>query len=122
MDEPRPTDPLKDLGARIDKAYGDRRPAASGNGRADGAGNALAVGMRIGLELVVGVAVGVGLGWAADHWLGTRPWGTVAGFFLGTAAGLVNVYRAVTGIGMAVGYRDTGSRKPRETDAEWDEE
>jgi ATP synthase protein I len=30
-------------------------------------------------------------------------------FFLGVAAGLVNVYRAITGMGMAIGYRRAGA-------------
>jgi ATP synthase protein I len=65
----------------------------------------LGLGVRIGVELVVAVVVATGLGWAFDRWVGTGPWGTIVMFFLGVAAGMVNVYRAVTGIGMAVGYR-----------------
>ena len=34
-----------------------------------------------------------------------RPWGMIVLFFLGVAAGMLNVYRAVTGISGAVGYR-----------------
>ncbi len=40
-----------------------------------------------------------------DKWLGTRPWGMVVFFFLGVAAGMLNVYRAVAGMGGAVGFR-----------------
>ena len=67
-------------------------------------GNALALAWRIGLELVVAILVGTAIGWAIDRWVGTRPWGMIVMFFLGTAAGMVNVWRAVTGAGMAVGY------------------
>ena len=49
--------------------------------------------------------VATAVGWAIDHWLGTRPWGIIVLFFLGVAAGMLNVYRAVTGISTAAGYR-----------------
>ena len=60
-------------------------------------------------------------GWAGriDRWLGTSPWVTIVMFFLGVAAGMVNVYRAVAGIKMPVGYaasrrdREPGSGQPR---------
>ena len=42
---------------------------------------------------------------ALDRWLGTTPWGLIGMFFLGAGAGIVNVYRAVNGIGYAPGYR-----------------
>ena len=79
------------------------------------------LGMRIGIELVVSVIVATGLGWAFDKWLGTRPWGMIVLFFLGVAAGMVNVYRAVTGVKMAVGFRrlDEASA-PKAQD--WDDE
>ncbi len=109
MDERGPPDPLKDLGARIDKAYGPRADTGKDPGRqARNSGRDLSMGMRIGLELVVGVVVGVGIGYLLDRWLGTKPWLMVGGFFLGVAAGMVNVYRTVTGIGMAAGYRGKG--------------
>lgn len=65
----------------------------------------MAVGLRIGVELVVAIVVATALGWAIDRWLGTAPWLTIVLFFLGVAAGMVNVYRALTGVRMAVGYR-----------------
>lgn len=69
----------------------------------------LGLGLRIGIELVVAIGVATGLGWAIDRWLGTRPWGIIVLFFLGVAAGMLNVYRAVSGISTPVGYRGPGS-------------
>ena len=111
MDEREKDDPLRDLGERLDKARRGRaglekEPAS---GPESEARRALGIGLRLGLELVVAVFVGVGLGWAFDDWLGTRPWGLIVFFFLGIAAGMVNVYRAVTGVGMAMGYRRGGA-------------
>ena len=109
MDEGDRPDPLKDLGARIDKAAAGRQTARkSGADRQNG----LAFGFRVGLELVVAVGVGVGLGLLADRWLGARPWGMLGGFFLGVAAGMVNVYRAAAGLGMGVGYKNSGGLPP----------
>lgn len=65
----------------------------------------MGLAFRVGVELVAGVAVGVGLGYALDRWLGTRPWLMILFFFLGAAGGMANVFRAATGQGLAVGYR-----------------
>jgi ATP synthase protein I len=100
-------EPLDNLGRRIEEA---RRAAGSPAGQREDQAQtpfaaAMAFAWRIGLELMVAIGVGTGAGWAIDRWLGTRPWGMIALFFLGTAAGMLNVWRAVTGQGMAVGYR-----------------
>jgi len=117
MDEREKVDPLKELGERLDKARQTRRQPVS-EAPQTGAGSALALGWRIGLELVVAVVVGFFIGWAIDKWLGTRPWGMIVFFFLGVAAGMVNVYRAVTGLGMAIGYKDRRGG----TATDWDED
>ena len=50
--------------------------------------------LRVGLDFVAPVAVGVGLGYGVDALLDSRPWGLVVLFVLGSAAGFLNVYRA----------------------------
>ena len=121
MSEGEPRDPLRDLGDRLagaqKKTLDDKKPARGG-ARLDN--NALALAWRIGIELVGAVAVASFLGWAFDRWLGTRPWGMILMFFLGVAAGMVNVWRTISGMGMAVGYRrgQQGSQ-PRN---DWDDE
>ena len=50
--------------------------------------------------------VGTFIGWALDRWLGTTPLFLVMLFFLGAAAGMLNVWRMVSGRGMATGYFD----------------
>ena len=59
---------------------------------------------RVTTELVAGVVVGAFIGWAFDNWLGTTPTLMLVFFFLGSAAGMMNVWRALTGRGMAVGF------------------
>ena len=51
---------------------------------------------RLGLELVIAVAVGAVLGYGVDHWLGSTPWMMIIGVFLGGVAGMLNVYRVAT--------------------------
>jgi ATP synthase protein I len=118
-----PQEPLNTLGRRIEEA---QRAAGSpagqrGNQPQSQFASALAFGWRIGLELMVAVAVGTGAGWALDRWLGTRPWGMIVLFFLGVAVGMLNVWRAVTGAGMAVGFRQQ-QQAARTTKDGWKDE
>lgn len=51
------------------------------------------VGFRAGIEVVSALGVGVFLGIMLDRWLGTWPWLFLLFFVLGSAAGILNVYR-----------------------------
>lgn len=66
--------------------------------------SALGAGFRVGIELAAGVAVGCGLGLLIDYYFGTSPWGLIVLFFMGSAAGFLNVYRAIGNMGYKVGY------------------
>jgi ATP synthase protein I len=126
MDERDTRDPLRDLDERLDKARRGRNRPAPGTPSDSGVSDArvaLSFGLRIGLELVVAVAVGVAIGWAFDRWLGTRPWAMLLFLFLGIGAGMLNVYRAVSGMGMAMGYKNS-ARPPAGApkQADWDDE
>jgi ATP synthase protein I len=121
MSDGRPPDPLARLGEEIDKARAERvqrQPAAANRSNLQ---QGLALGLRIGIELIVAVGVATGLGWAIDRWFGTRPWGMIVLFFLGVAAGMLNVYRAVTGISGAAGYRRRDEASVAAT-KRWDDE
>ncbi len=110
-DSPRPPEPPhEDFAARLRQAQAKqakRTGPAGGSGRPSAA-SGLGFAFRIGTELVVGVVVGVGIGLGLDYWLGTKPWLMIIFFFLGAGAGMLNVYRTVTGIGHGVGYKKTG--------------
>ncbi|MFN4283063.1 MAG: AtpZ/AtpI family protein [Alphaproteobacteria bacterium] len=117
---PPPEDPdrrgptLEDLGARIKSARRARDPGAgSGQGGADLSGMGLM--LRIGIEMVSAVAVGTGIGWLLDEWLGTRPWLMIPLFLLGSAAGIMNVYRAT---GRLAGGHLNPNPKPKPDDAD----
>jgi ATP synthase protein I len=122
MDERDTQDTLRELQKRLDRARQQERPARGSRGGDDGASrNALALGLRIGLELVVAVFVGAALGWAFDTWLGTKPWGLIAFLFLGFAAGVTNVFRVAAGINRAVGYAPPKAPSPKQAEP-WDDE
>ena len=48
---------------------------------------------KLGTELVAAVGVGTIIGFILDSWFGTKPWLIIIFFFLGTAAGILNVFR-----------------------------
>ena len=124
MSESEPSDRLARLDERLREARArDRVETGTGPDNA-GLQQGMAAGLRIGVELVVAIVVATGLGWVIDRWAGTSPWVTIAMFFLGVAAGMVNVYRAVTGIKTAVGYRTLGAPEPGKGRAgdKWDDE
>ncbi len=56
-------------------------------------GSALAIGLRVGVELLSALIVGVGIGWLLDRWLHTRPLFIAVFVLLGGAAGMFNVWR-----------------------------
>ena len=79
-----------EIGKRLDEVKARKAPAAE----ADRArGRAMGEAFKIVAELVVGVAVGAGIGWVLDRQLGTAPWLLVLFLVLGFAAGLSNVIR-----------------------------
>ena len=49
---------------------------------------------KLGTELIAAVGVGTIIGFILDSWFGTKPWLIVIFFFLGAAAGMLNVIRA----------------------------
>ena len=49
---------------------------------------------KLGTELVAAVAVGSIIGFILDNWFGTKPLLILIFFFMGVAAGIVNVVRS----------------------------
>ena len=77
----------------------------------------MALAGRVTTELVAGVVAGTFIGWALDNWLSTTPTLMVVFFFLGSAAGMMNVWRALTGRGMAAGFVNEKSSLANENKA-----
>ena len=57
-------------------------------------GSFLGSAFKLGTELVAAVVVGTIIGFILDSWFGTKPWLIITFFFLGAAAGILNVIRA----------------------------
>lgn len=53
----------------------------------------MGIAFRLSTELVAGVFVGGAIGLLLDKWLGTGPLFLLIFFFLGMAAGILNVFR-----------------------------
>ncbi len=98
---------LDDLDARLREAQARRSGRSAGD---DGAtrGSGLSFALRIGVELVSALAVGVGIGVLLDRWWGTAPWMLVVFFLFGSAAGVMNVFRVMKRYDSTVGYRGGG--------------
>jgi ATP synthase protein I len=78
------------------KASQSRREAGGGDRPSDKPSSAMALAMRAGSEFVAAIVVGGFIGWLLDAVLGTKPWLMIAFFFLGVAAGVLNVIRAAS--------------------------
>ena len=59
---------------------------------------------RVATELLAGLLIGAGIGWTIDKWINSSPWFLIIFFLLGGAAGILNLWRIVTGKGLKIGY------------------
>jgi ATP synthase protein I len=106
MDEPKKLPSEEDLDARLQRAQDREEKLRQGSDKPRS--SALGQAMRVGIELVAGVAVGSLIGYLLDHWLGTRPWLMIVFFFLGSGAGMMNVYRVAGATGGSFGKQRSG--------------
>lgn len=82
-----------ELGRRLDEVRHRKEGPAPGAGTTRG--EAMARALRVSAELIGGIVVGAAIGWFLDKWLGLqKPWFFVLFFFLGAAAGMMNVIRS----------------------------
>jgi ATP synthase protein I len=108
--------PSDDLGARLQAArLKAGRDAGPAEGRSGLPRTISGMAFRVGVEMVVGLVVGGGIGWLLDSWLGTLPLMLIVFFILGAAAGMLNVYRTAMAINKAAANgeeteRDLGGR------------
>ena len=104
MTERDKSDSLRNLDDRLRRL---REREGSGRdlpNRGHTSSSGLGMAMRIGVELVASLVIGVGIGWGLDHLLGTSPWLLLVFFLLGAAAGMLNIYRVMMGRSHTVGY------------------
>ena len=91
-DEPDDRSRLKSLDERLEKARSEKEKNAPKPPTKSQ--SSFGSAYRIGIEFVVAVFVGAGIGWGLDKWLETTPLFMLIFFFLGVAAGFLNVYKA----------------------------
>ena len=118
VDEDRAAEQTRvaDLSKRIDE-FESRQQEERQHRKAQLPTGGMALAGRVTTELVAGVVVGTFIGWALDKWLGTTPTLMVVFFFIGSAAGMMNVWRALTGQGMAAGFVNEKSLQANENKA-----
>ena len=56
-------------------------------------GSFMGSAFKLGTELVAAVGVGTIIGFILDSWFDTKPWLIIIFFFLGSAAGMLNVIK-----------------------------
>lgn len=115
-DRPRNTQGHPPVGSFEDRLGAARRRQGleeaggnSGPGLSPVQGNALGMGLRVGVELVSALAVAVAIGWYLDKWLGTKPFLLMLFVVLGGGAGVANVWRLVAPPKLPRGKEPPGS-------------
>ena len=110
MSEEPPPEGLEEFDARLKRLQAEAQPQQRKRAT-DEPTSGMGMAFSISPHMVAGVGVGAFVGYWLDQWLGTSPWLLIVFFFLGSAAGMLNVYRVVTGIDMAMGYRPASGDK-----------
>jgi ATP synthase protein I len=82
----------RSLEAKLVSSRAARKSGSNDKGTETASGVAQA--MKLSSEFIAGVLVGAGLGWLADRFLGTSPWGLIILLLLGFCAGTLNILRS----------------------------
>ena len=83
---------LKEISTRLEIAKKKIKKKQIKNNGSNAA--SLGKALKISTELVAAVVVGTTLGFILDNWFDTRPWLTLSFFFMGVAAGILNVIKS----------------------------
>ena len=83
---------LKEISTRLEIA----KKKIKIDGKKNEAVNVTSLGkaLKISTELVAAVVVGTTIGFLLDNWFGTKPILTICFFFMGVAAGILNVIKS----------------------------
>ena len=83
---------LKEISTRLEIAKKNIKKGEEKNKGSNAA--SLGKALKIGTELVAAVFVGSTIGFLLDNWFDTKPWLTISFFFMGVAAGILNVIKS----------------------------
>ena len=92
---------LKEISTRLEIAKKNIR----NNKKKDEGSNAASLGkaLKISTELVAAVAVGTTIGFLLDSWFDIKPLLTICFFFMGVAAGILNVFKSAKKMNEKIG-------------------
>ena len=83
---------LKEISTRLEIAKKNIKDVKNDSKSANAA--SLGKALKISTELVAAVVVGSTIGFLLDNWFDTKPLLTICFFFMGVAAGLINVFKS----------------------------
>ena len=83
---------LKEISTRLEIAKKNIRDVLKDNKRSNA--SSLGKALKISTELVAAVVVGSTIGFLLDSWFDTKPLLIICFFFMGVAAGILNVFRS----------------------------
>ena len=86
----KPNDKITKLKEKIEKVE-NKILGESTKKKENGTGFAF----KISTELIAALVVGVGIGLIVDNYLGSKPFGLIIFFILGSFAGFLNIYRVM---------------------------
>ena len=83
---------LKEISTRLKIAKKNIKKVKENNRGSNAA--SLGKALKISTELVAAVMVGSTIGFLLDNWFGTKPLLIICFFFMGVAAGILNVFKS----------------------------
>jgi len=83
---------IKDITTRLEIAKKNIKEDQEHNNGSNAA--SLGKALKISTELVAAVVVGSTIGFLLDNWFDTKPLLTICFFFIGVAAGILNVFKS----------------------------
>ena len=83
---------IKELSTRLKIAKKNIENIQKSNSGSNAA--SLGKALKISTELVAAVFIGATIGFILDNWFDTKPLLTICFFFIGVAAGILNVFRS----------------------------
>ena len=83
---------IKEIATRLEIAKKSIKNMRNNNQGSNAA--SLGKALKISTELVAAVVVGSTIGFLLDDWFDTKPLLTICFFFMGVAAGILNVFRS----------------------------
>ena len=83
---------IKEIATRLEIAKKSIKNMRNNNQGSNAA--SLGKALKISTELVAAVVVGSIIGFLLDNWFDTKPLLTICFFFMGVAAGILNVFRS----------------------------